>query len=118
MPTYGPTRSKSRILCSGFPIKFRISQEADIFCRLSSWLPLNICFVLFVSCSVIFSPISDRSDQALAITGCSARGLFRPLSGDVQPPPLYWLLKASELVKRGYGFRSKGGQPQSKGGKG
>ena len=88
VPTYGSTRNKSRIVCSGSPITFRISQEAGIFASfffwsctqlgcflkkpvrshfrlrshfsensvtvLSSWSFSKICFVLFVSCSVMF----------------------------------------------------------------
>ena len=63
------------------------------------------CFV----CLLFRHFFVDKRLQPLATTGCSARGLLGPLGGDLQPSPLHSLLKGSESVKRGYGFRSKGG---------
>ena len=74
-------------MCSGFPIKliFRKNKMHVPFIfvlALKVWLLLRSC-------------CGDKRSQLLATTGCSARGVFGPLGGDVQPSPLHSLLQGS-----------------------
>ena len=102
------------VLCSGSPIPF-IKQ---IYLFVTGFLScLDILSRLFA----IPSFFGEKRPQLLASAGCSARGLFAPLAGDVQPSSLYSFLKLSELVKgvKGwYGVRSKEGQMWSRRGRG
>ena len=79
LQTYGPTRLKSRILCSGSPNKFRISQEANRFpACIRGCLYKFVLFGLFPAhCN-----FGDKRSQLLPTTECS--GLFGLLGDEVQ----------------------------------
>ena len=74
LPAYGPTRLKSRTLCSGSTNKFRIWQEAYRF--LACMRGCLHRFVLF-SLLPVHRNLGEKESQLLATTEYSARAVGR-----------------------------------------
>ena len=105
------------ILCSGSPIKFRISREANVFATCLRGYPSTLVLFRVVSCPVTFSETDDRS-YSRKLLDAPLVLYSRRWAVTCSPPRGTRFRRRHNRSRGGYGFRSKGGQMRSKGGRG